>query len=159
MTWWKNFKPSACNHKLPAAEKEQALRLILETMTKAKVLQSDLTEKAAAAMIAREELATTGVGNGMAIPHIKLPGLTSVACSIVVLREPIDWAAVDGAPVDIVITILRPDASTDEFDPAQHIKMMQWVAGLARDGDFCSFVRNADKKSTLVDLLKEHAHA
>lgn len=159
MTWWKQFKPSACNHKLLAADKDQALKAIIETMIKAKVLDSDLQGKAEAALFAREELATTGVGNGVAIPHVKLPGLASIACSIVVLRKPIDWAAVDGEPVDIVITILRPDEPTDEFDPDHHIKMMQWVAGLARQGDFCSFSRNADKKSTLVDLLKEHATA
>ncbi len=158
MPWWKNFKPSACNHKLQAENKDHALELIIETMTKAKALGPELSGSANKALLAREELATTGVGRGVAIPHVKLAGLSSVACSIVVLREPLDWDAVDGEPVDIVITILRPDSFTDDFDPGQHIKMMQWVAGLAREGDFCSFARRADKKSTLVDLLKEHAH-
>jgi len=158
MTWWKHFKPSACNHRLQAESKDHALGLIIENMTKAKVLVPELSESANKALLAREELATTGVGRGVAIPHVKLAGLSSVACSIVVLDEPLDWAAVDGDPVDIVITILRPDSFTDDFDPDQHIKMMQWVAGLAREGDFCSFARRVDKKSTLVDLLKEHAH-
>jgi PTS system nitrogen regulatory IIA component len=152
MSWWKNFKASACHHKLGAGSKDQALEAVVELLVKAKALD-------AKALAAREELASTGVGMGVAIPHVKLAGLDSVVCSLVVLEEPVEWAAVDGDPVDVVFTILRPEERTDGHDPEEHLDMMRWIAGLSREADFRSFARQADKKSALVDLLKEHAPA
>jgi mannitol/fructose-specific phosphotransferase system IIA component (Ntr-type) len=61
--------------------------------------------------------------------------------------------------VDVVFTILRPEERTDGHDPEEHLDMMRWIAGLSREADFRSFARQADKKSALVDLLKEHAPA
>ena len=159
MSWWKNFKASACHHKLGAGSKGQALEAVIELLVKAKALDAKSSEGALKALAAREELASTGVGMGVAIPHVKLAGLDSVVCSLVVLEEPVEWAAVDGDPVDVVFTILRPEARTDEHDPEEHLDMMRWIASLSREGDFRSFAREVDKKSALVDLLKEHAPA
>ena len=159
MSWWKNFKASACHHKLASANKDQALEAVVELLVKAKALDAKSSGEALKALAAREELASTGVGMGVAIPHVKLAGLDSVVCSLVVLEEPVEWAAVDGDPVDVVFTILRPEERTDGHDPEEHLDMMRWIAGLSREADFRSFARQADKKSALVDLLKEHAPA
>ena len=157
MTWWKNFKASACHHKLASAKKDQALEAVVDLLVKAKALESGSSDAALKALVAREELASTGIGMGVAIPHVKLAGLDSVVCSLVVLEQKVEWMAVDGGKVDVVFTILRPEDRTDDHDPEEHLEMMRWIAGLAREADFCSFARQATKKSALVDLLKEHA--
>ena len=60
--------------------------------------------------------------------HVKLLGFDSVVCSLVVLEQPVEWMAVDGGPVDIVFTILRPEDRTDDHDPEDHLEMMRWIA-------------------------------
>ena len=106
-------------------------------------------------LAAREELGTTGIGMGVAIPHVKLKGLRSAVCSLSIHSDGLDWQAVDGAPVQILFTVLRPDQAGDEHDPERHLEMMNWIARLAREGDFRSFAIRSKTKTDLVNLLKE----
>ena len=92
MTWWKQFKPSACIVKLKGASKEDVLAELVDNLVKAKALDEGLAEAASKALLEREALASTGVGMGVAIPHIKLPGLERVACSLAVHAEGLEWA-------------------------------------------------------------------
>ncbi|MEO0661232.1 MAG: PTS sugar transporter subunit IIA, partial [Planctomycetota bacterium] len=103
----------------------------------------------------REELASTGVGMNVAIPHVKVDGLQEAICSLSVSPEGIEWRAVDGEPVHILFTVLRPGGATDQHDPEQHLEMMRWIARLARDPDFRGFALQARTKAELVGLLKE----
>src|SRR6185295_4339978 len=63
------------------------------------------------ALLKREELGSTGTGGGIAIPHARLPGLDKPFGILVRLRQPIDFAAIDGQPVDLVCLLLLPLAS------------------------------------------------
>lgn len=155
MTFWKLFKASSCSNDLAAQSKAEALREIVDNLVKSKSLQLDLSAAALAALQAREELASTGVGMNVAIPHVKLEGLDRVACSLSVHREGLEWAAVDGARVHVVFTVLRPVRAGDQHDPGRHLEMMTWIAKLGRDADFRSFAMQATTKTHLVELLKE----
>jgi len=155
MTWWKQFKPKSCSVKLKAGSKEEALPEIVANMVQGGTLAAGLEEAAIRALEEREELASTGVGMGVAIPHVKLPGIERVACSLSVSQENIEWAAVDGAPVSIFFMVLRPAEANEHHDPEQHLEMMRWIAKLARDSDFRSFAQQAKTKTELVNLLKE----
>lgn len=155
MSWWKLFKPKSCNVNLKATAKDEALAQVVETLVKSDQLPRELAEHALEALREREELASTGVGGGVAIPHVKLEGIDSAICSLSTLKEGIEWAAVDGAPVEILFTILRPAEAGDSHDPEAHLEMMRWIAKLAREADFRSFALQSTKKSELVDLLKE----
>jgi mannitol/fructose-specific phosphotransferase system IIA component (Ntr-type) len=155
MTWWKQFKPSACVVKLKSTSKEDVFDELVGTLVKAKVLDAALSAAASKALAEREALASTGVGMGVAIPHVKLSGLERVACSLAVQQDGLEWAAVDGEPVRILFLVLRPDGATSEYDPEEHLEMMRWVAGLGREPDFRAFALQAKTKSELVGLLKE----
>ena len=72
-----------------------------------------------------------------------------------VTKEDVDWNAVDGNPVHILFTVLRPERATDEHDPEEHIKRMSWIARLGREADFRRFVRSAKTKAEMLSLLKE----
>ena len=67
---------------------------------------------------AREDLGSTGVGKGIAVPHARVPGLRSVFGLLVRLEQPIDFAAVDDQPVDLVCLLLKPAAATADYLPA-----------------------------------------
>ncbi len=157
MNWWNLFKPKACSVKIKARSKPEVLEEVVANLVSAKLLHADLKDDALRTLVAREELASTGIGMGIAIPHVKVDGITQAICSLSVIPLGVDWAAVDGEPVSVLFTILRPVEATDQHDPADHLEMMRWVAGLARHGDFRSFACQAKTKTDLVKLLKEMA--
>jgi mannitol/fructose-specific phosphotransferase system IIA component (Ntr-type) len=155
MTFWKEFKSKSCSSRLKAGEKEQALEEIVDLLVKGGALEAGLRDDALEALLNREQLASTGTGMNVAIPHVKLRGLESVVCSLCVSRSGIDWDALDGDPVHIFFTVLRPERATDTHDPAQHIERMSWIARLGRQSDFRSFVQKANTKAEMLSLLKE----
>ncbi|MEL6430478.1 MAG: PTS sugar transporter subunit IIA [Planctomycetota bacterium] len=155
MDWYKRFKSKACILKLKASTKVDALGEVVDQLISSKLLEGDLEDAARKTLLEREELASTGVGMNVAIPHVKVDGLQEAICSLSVSPEGIEWRAVDGEPVHILFTVLRPGGATDQHDPEQHLEMMRWIARLARDPDFRGFALQARTKAELVGLLKE----
>lgn len=155
MNHWKQFKAKACNIHLKASTKEEALVEVVANLVQAQVLPEAMAPGAEQALLERERTASTGVGMSVAIPHVKLTGLDRAICSLSVHREGIPWEAVDGAPVHLLFTVLRPDAKSSVHDPEQHLDLMRWIARLGRDGDFRRFAVRVKTKTELVDLLKE----
>lgn len=155
MNHWKNFKPKSCSVNLKAADKDAALREIVDQLLKAGTLPEEHGEGAVKALFEREKLASTGVGMGVAIPHVKLKGLDRAVCSLCVHHDGLEWAAVDGEPVHIFFTVLRPEREGEHYNEGDHIGMMSWIAHLSRTPDFRRFALQAKTKTDLVDLLKE----
>lgn len=152
---WKQFKPKACCVRLRATTKEEALLEVVSNLVQAEVLADAMAPEAEKALLERERTASTGVGMSVAIPHVKLAGLDRAVCSLSVHPEGIAWGAVDGAPVHLLFTVLRPDSKGAAHDPEQHLEMMRWIARLGRDADFRSFALRVKTKTELVDLLRE----
>ena len=155
MTFWKEFKSKSCSSRLKAGEKKQALEEMIELLVKGGELDAALRGDALETLLSRELLASTGVGMGVAIPHVKLKGIDSVICSLCVSRGGIDWNAIDGDPVHIFFTVLRPERATDSHDPETHIERMSWIARLGRQSDIRNFVQRANTKAEMLSLLKE----
>ncbi len=81
-----------------------------------------------AALMAREELGSTGIGGRVAIPHASAEGLAAPFAALAVLRKAVDYDAVDGLPVDIVFMLLVPPGGAGE-----HLKLLSAFARRARD--------------------------
>lgn len=157
MSWWKLFKPKCCAVRLAGEDKEAILDAVVENLVKGGCLPEDLAGPAGKALREREQMASTGVGMNIAIPHVKLARLARVACNLSVLERPVEWAAVDGAPVQILFTVLRPERPGRDHDPEKHLEMMRGIAKIAREPDFRRFALRARTKTELVGLLKEMA--
>jgi PTS system nitrogen regulatory IIA component len=100
------------------------------------------------ALGAREKLGSTGFGRGVATPHARVPGLPRVCGVFARLANPIDFAAVDDLPVDIVFLLLSPpDAGAD------HLKALARVSRMLRDSSFVDKLRGAGSRDALVALL------
>lgn len=109
-----------------------------------------------AALGKREKLGSTGFGSGIAIPHGKLDGLGSVYGYFARLKEPVDFQAVDGLPVDLVFLLLSPtDAGAD------HLKALASVSRTLRDRQILAKLRGARSKDAIFALLvgSEALHA
>ncbi len=101
----------------------------------------------ASALMAREQLGSTGVGRGVALPHARLAGLGAPFTLFVRLARPIEFDAVDGRPVDIVVLILTsPDSD-------QHVAAMAAVARAMRDEAMVREVRNARTATALYEHI------
>src|SRR5579863_6456621 len=91
-----------------AADKK---KLLSELARKAGAIVDVLPERLLAELVKREELGSTGMGGGVAIPHARFHQVAKPFGMLVRLRKPIDFDAVDGEPVDIVFLLLLPEAA------------------------------------------------
>ena len=154
MDYWKLFRPEACLLSLQGSDKEAVLADLVEGLVRSGALEASLRARALAALVTRERSTSTGFGHGVAIPHVRVSGLVETAASLSVLPAGCEWGAIDGEPVHIVFTVLRPDRPTDRHDPARHLELMRWIARLARSSDFRSFALQAQSRSALLELLR-----
>jgi mannitol/fructose-specific phosphotransferase system IIA component (Ntr-type) len=153
--FWKLFRTKSCSIQIKAASKDEILCEIVAELVKGGALDAELAGAAEKALLEREELASTGVGQNVATPHVKLAGIDEAVASLCVHPEGVEWAAVDGEPVRVFFTVLRPERAGTLHDPERHLEMMRWIASLARNEDFRRFACAAKTRKELVDLLKE----
>ena len=115
--FWKLFKVKACAVEFQADNKQDVLREVVANLVAAGSLDGELAAIAERALLEREQLGSTGVGQSVAIPHVKVPGLREAVASLSVHPGGVEWAAVDGEPVHILFAVLRPESSTEHHDP------------------------------------------
>lgn len=99
-------------------------------------------------LLERERLGSTGVGQGVAIPHGKLAELDHLVGLFAKLESPVDFDAVDGEPVDLVFLLLAPRETG-----AEHLKALARVSRLLRDRDLCKRLRGTSNADALFALL------
>lgn len=99
-------------------------------------------------LLERERLGTTGVGDGIAIPHGKLPDLDKLFGCFARLETPVDFDAVDGAPVDLVFLLLAPESAG-----ADHLKALARISRVLRNSVHCDKLRTAPTSGKLFALL------
>lgn len=100
------------------------------------------------AITSREELGSTGLGNGIAIPHGKIAGLEGVTALFARLDSPIEFDSVDDQPVDLVVMLLAPTGAG-----ADHLKALSRVARLLRTESVVDELRRSDGCARLHALL------
>jgi nitrogen PTS system EIIA component len=142
--------PNAVIAALKVNGKKQALQ---ELAAKAAQLTGQNERAVFEVLLQREKLGSTGVGNGIAIPHGKLPKLDRLFGLFARLDRPIDFEALDGQPVDLVFLLLAPETAG-----ADHLKALARVARLLRDPDVARKLRESrDAEAIYAVLMLEHA--
>jgi nitrogen PTS system EIIA component len=99
-------------------------------------------------LVQREKLGSTGVGNGIAIPHGKLSKLTKLFGLFARLDRPIDFESLDGQPVDLIFLLLAPESAG-----ADHLKALARVARLLRDPDVARKLRDSRDAEAIYSVL------
>lgn len=137
---------------------EGSVIVLSEKSSKEQVLHS-LADRAAqliganagevfAAVNEREQLGSTGLGNGIAIPHGRFPGLPAVTAVFARLAEPVDFEAVDDQPVDLVMLLLAPIGAG-----ADHLKALARVARVLRTDQVIDNLRRTTDPARLYEIL------
>ena len=103
-------------------------------------------------LIAREKLGSTGLGNGIAIPHCRVSYCTAPIGTLVTLEKPIPFDAPDDKPVDLLFVLLVPEEANQ-----QHLQILANIARLFSQEDFCQELRNARDNRTLYDIAHNRA--
>ena len=99
-------------------------------------------------ILQRERLGSTGVGNGIAIPHGKLPKFGKLFGLFARLERPVDFEALDGQPVDLIFLLLAPETAG-----ADHLKALARIARLLREADVAQKLRASQDAEALYAVL------
>lgn len=99
-------------------------------------------------LMERERLGSTGLTNGVALPHARMPGVTVASGAFIRLQTPVDFDAMDGKPVDLIFSLLVPEQATDE-----HLQLLAGLARLFSDEQLCERLRQAQDPEQVRALL------
>jgi len=133
---------------IPALKCTSKKQVIQELAAKAAKLVGQNERTIFETLLQREKLGSTGVGNGIAIPHGKLPKLDKLFGLFARLDRPIDFDALDGQPVDLIFLLLAPEAAG-----ADHLKALARVARLLRDPHVANKLRESRDAEALFAVL------
>ena len=137
--------PNAIIPALKVNGKKQALQ---EIAAKAAALTGQSDRAILEILLQREKLGSTGVGNGVAIPHGKLAKLGQVFGLFARLERAVDFEALDGQPVDLIFVLLAPEGAG-----ADHLKALARIARMLRDQDLANKLRDARDAEAIYAVL------
>jgi PTS system fructose-specific IIA component/PTS system nitrogen regulatory IIA component len=133
-----------------ATDKKGVVKELIDSLVAADTLGDQTGPAAVRAVMKRESLGSTGIGRGVAIPHARMDGVDEVIGVLGRSAEGVDFASLDGDPVQIFFLILSPP---DKPDP--HLKALEHISTVLRDDNFCRFMKQAETPGALNELLVE----
>jgi PTS system nitrogen regulatory IIA component len=135
------------------ALKVQSKKLLLQELAARAAQQTRLPEKRIfETLIERERLGTTGVGQGIAIPHGRMAEVTRISGVFARLESGLDYEAVDSQPVDLVFMLLAPENAG-----ADHLKALARVSRLLRHQQTCEKLRAANTAEAIYAILTDRS--
>ena len=135
---------------LQATTKEPTIREIVQSLATAGTLAEADTDGVARAILNREELGSTGIGQGVAVPHTRHPKADRLIGTVAISRKGVDFAALDGDPVDIFFLLVSPPNQ-----PGDHLRALENISRHLKDEKFVSFLRQAKTREQVIELLDE----
>lgn len=112
-------------------------------------VSEEASEKILEAVIERENIMSTGVGKGLAIPHGKTGAVEQTYAAFAVLKEPVEYEAIDHKPVNMVFLLVGPQSSN-----SLHIKMLSRISRLMNNSDFRSRLRKCSTSEEIIEQFK-----
>lgn len=135
---------------LKATTKDEAIREIVNSLRAAGKVAAEHTEAIISAIMKREELGSTGIGRGVAVPHTKHGSVDSIVATVALSEQGLDFAALDGEVVHILFLLISPPDR-----PGEHLRGLETITRHLKSDDFCSFMRQSKTAEQVIDLLKE----
>ena len=142
--------PEATIYDMQSTDKEGALTELLDALIRVKAVRKAKRDSILDALVKREELGSTGIGMGVAIPHTKHDDVRKLIGVVGRSAAGVDFKALDGEPVHVFFLILSPPDQ-----PAEHLKALEQISCLIRHEHFCRFIENAKSLEELNETLEE----
>ncbi len=135
---------------LQATGKEEAIREIVRSLRDSgQVAEADY-EGVVRAILGREELGSTGIGQGVAVPHTRHPTVQRLVGTVALSKKGVDFAALDGDPVNIFFLLISPPNQ-----PGDHLRALENISRHLKDEKFVNALRQAKTREAVVELLLE----
>ncbi len=135
---------------LQVSSKEEAIRKLVGGLRSTGQISSDNEESIVGAILKREELGSTGIGKGIAVPHTKHPSVDELVATIAIAPDGVDFASLDGEDVYILFMLVSPPDR-----PGDHLRALETISRHLRNENFCSFLRQSKTQEQVIELLQE----
>lgn len=140
----------AINANLEADDKEGVIREITASLLKAGAIAEGEYESIVGAILKREELGSTGIGRGVAVPHTKHPSVDRLVGTVGVSAEGVDFNSLDGEKVQLFFLLISPPDR-----PGDHLRALENISRQLRDDTFCRFLKQSKSPDDIRTLLDE----
>ena len=141
----KSIKPE-----LAATDKEGVIRELVGGLVETGQLDSSEQESIIEAILNREELGSTGIGRGIAVPHTKHPSVGQPIGTVGVSTTGVDFQSLDGEPVFLFFMLISPPEQRNE-----HVKALGNIAKQLNDETFCRFLKQSKTADDIRQILEE----
>jgi nitrogen PTS system EIIA component len=135
---------------LAAVDKEMAIREMVQSLCDAGKVDVGEFESIVKAILKREELGSTGIGRGVAVPHTKHPSVDRLVGTVAVSSQGVDFASLDGEVVHLFFLLISPPDR-----PGDHLRALENIARQLLDDTFCRFLKQAKNPEDIQQLLDE----
>ena len=140
----------AIRPELQAAEKDSVINEMVDALVEANDIKAEDRESIAAAVLKREDLGSTGIGKGIAVPHTKHPSVERLIGTVGVSTEGVDFNSLDGEKVQLFFLLVSP---LDR--PGDHLRALENISRQLRDDTFCRFLKQSKTVEDIQQLLEE----
>jgi PTS system fructose-specific IIA component/PTS system nitrogen regulatory IIA component len=138
--------PGAIRAELSAEDKEGVIREMVQSLVDAGGLEAKEFE----AILKREELGSTGIGRGVAVPHTKHASVDKLVGTVAVSGEGVDFDSLDGEKAHLFFLLISPPDR-----PGDHLRALEKISRQLRDDTFCRFLKQAKSSDEIRQLLEE----
>lgn len=140
----------AIKPELESKDKEAVIRELAASLVASGDIMEDSAESIIKAILKREELGSTGIGRGIAVPHTKHPSVEKLVGTVGVSIEGVDFNSLDGESVHLFFLLVSPPDR-----PGDHLRALENISRQLRDDMFCKFLKQSKSVEDIKTLLDE----
>lgn len=141
---------NAIRAEITAYDKEGVITELVDSLVSAGAINGDQKDSIVQAIMKREELGSTGIGRGVAVPHTKHPSVEELVGTVGVSSEGVDFTSLDGEKVQLFFLLVSPPDR-----PGDHLRALENISRQLRDDTFCRFLKQAKTTKDIQQLLEE----
>jgi PTS system nitrogen regulatory IIA component len=135
---------------MESQSRDDAIRELVSSLSKAGQLKSTKVNEITRQIIERENQGSTGIGKGIAVPHVKHPSVKKIVGTIGCSKAGLDFSSLDKSPVYSVLLLISPPK-----DPDRHLQAMENIFSHLQKDMFRKFLRQAESRETIIELMEE----
>jgi len=143
-------KTEAIKAELEASDKEGVIRELVTNLVGSGQLSADNQESIVQAILKREELGSTGIGRGIAVPHTKHPSVDQPIGTVGVSVTGVDFQSLDGEQVQLFFMLISPPDQ-----PNDHLRALENISKQLQDETFCRFLKQSKTAKDIQQILEE----
>ena len=141
---------AAIRPSLASQSKDEVIREMAAALVEANEIAEGELESIIKAIAKREELGSTGIGRGVAVPHTKHPSVDRLVGTVGVSVEGVDFKSLDGEKVQLFFLLVSPPDR-----PGDHLRALENISRQLRDDTFCRFLKQSKTAKDITQLLEE----